>query len=402
MQTIPRSPSLISTLICVLSLVLGYYIPRYIMSSQPKLFQPIKVGNVTLQQRVALAPLTRVKADEEHVPSLPLVQEYYKQRSSSPGTLLITEATFIAPQAGGYTNVPGIWSDKQIEHWKQITDSVHAQGSFIYLQLWALGRAAEKSNLDPEGLPYISASDIPLTYKKDAPRALTKEEIAEYVQLYSQAASNAVNRAGFDGVEIHGANGYLVDQFLQDVSNNRTDEYGGSIENRARFGLEVIEGVVKAVGAERTAIRLSPWNNFQEMRMEDPKPTFAYFVSQIRDLFPNLAYLHVVEARVLGADTREEHTIPAGENNDFIREIWSPRPLVSAGGYDRSLALSVAEQKGDIIAFGRQYISNPDLPLRLQKNLPLSPYDRATFYLAGNFSPLGYTDYPFATVETRL
>jgi NADPH2 dehydrogenase len=251
--------------------------------STPKLFQPIQVGDLQLEHRVVLAPLTRVRADKKHVHQLPIAQEYYTQRASVPGTLLITEATFIAAQAGGINNVPGIWSDEQVTAWKkvsfshhspnnllictQITESVHAKGSFIYLQLWALGRAASPKQLEEEGsFPYVSSSDIPLSNrpKEDpSPRPLTLSEIKEFVELYATAASNAVHRAGFDGVEIHGANGYLIDQFLQTTSNRRTDDYGGSVENRARFALEVTEAVVKRIGAKKTGIRFSPWGSFQ-------------------------------------------------------------------------------------------------------------------------------------------
>jgi NADPH2 dehydrogenase len=243
-----------------------------------------------------MAPLTRFRADDNHVP-LPFVAEYYAQRASVPGTLLITEATFIAPEASGYGNVPGIWNADQIAAWKKVTAAVHKKGSFIYLQLWALGRAASAKVLEKEfGKKVTSASDI--SFKGgDKPTRLTEEQIWEFVGLYKQAALNSIE-AGFDGVEIHGANGYLVDQFLQDVTNNRNDSWGGSVEKRARFGLEVAKAVVGAVGAERTAIRLSPFSEFQEMKMADPKPQFSYFVEQLKLL--RLSYLHVVESRIAG------------------------------------------------------------------------------------------------------
>ncbi|THV00302.1 FMN-linked oxidoreductase [Dendrothele bispora CBS 962.96] len=361
-----------------------------------KLFQPITVGDVTLKHRVVMAPLTRFRADAKHVP-LPIVKEMYAQRASTPGTLLVTEATFIAPRASGYDHVPGIWSDEQIAAWKEVTEAVHANGSFIYLQLWAIGRTAYANSLAKEDPSYtvVSASDIPLSDRPTTdpkPRPLTIPEIKEYSTLYAQAASNAVHKAGFDGVEIHGANGYLVDQFLQDVSNKRTDEYGGSVENRARFALEVVDAVAKAVGPKKTAIRISPWNNFQDMKMADPKPTFGYFVSELKKAHPTLAFIHVVEPRA-----KEE------ESNDFIREIWtSPetetanaRRLISAGGYDRQNAIEVAEKKGDLIAFGRLFIANPDLPYRIQHDVSLTKPDRTTFYVPNSSNPKGYTDYPF-------
>lgn len=204
-----------------------------------KLFTPLKLGNVQLQHRIAMAPLTRFRADDNHVP-LPFVKEYYAQRGSVPGTQIITEATFIAQEAGLYPNVPGIWNDAQIAAWSEVTAAVHEKKSFIYLQLWALGRAADFGQLQKELGPsakMVSASDVGLT-GKEKPTPLTEEEIHRFIGHYAQAAKNAI-KAGFDGVEIHGANGYLVDQFIQDVSNKRTDKWGGSIENRSRFALEV-------------------------------------------------------------------------------------------------------------------------------------------------------------------
>ncbi|KAL1690560.1 hypothetical protein GGG16DRAFT_55350 [Schizophyllum commune] len=366
--------------------------------STPKLFQPAQVGDLTLAHRVVLAPLTRFRhTDLSHV-ALPNVKEYYAQRGSTPGTLLISEATFIAPQAGGYKNAPGIWSDEQIKAWKEVTDRVHAQGSFIYLQLWALGRAAVASELKEEdpSFDYVAPSAVQLTGHPETPRPLTVPEIKQYVQWYATAARNAVEKAGFDGVEIHGANGYLIDQFLQDVTNKRTDEYGGSVENRARFGLEVVDAVVAAIGAKKVGIRLSPWNQFQEMRMEDPIPQFTYFVKELKARHPDFAYIHLVEPRVIGIENRDEKDIDPREQNDFLRAIWAPKALISAGGYNRELALKIAEEKGDLIAFGRFFISNPDLPRRLKEDIPLTPYNRATFYLKGDSSPTGYTDYPFA------
>ncbi|KAH9945558.1 hypothetical protein B0H21DRAFT_823022 [Amylocystis lapponica] len=360
----------------------------------PKLFQPIKVGAVELSHRVVLAPLTRRRADAQHVHS-DIGVEYYSQRASEPGSLLITEGTFIFAKAGGISHVPGLWSDAQLAAWRKITDAVHAKGSFIFAQLWALGRAAYVDQLEAEdpSFPYVSASDVKISTQTRLPRPLTVAEIKEYVDGYAKAASDAVHRAGFDGVEIHGANGYLVDQFLQDVTNTRTDEYGGSIEKRSRFGLEVVDAVTKAVGADRTAIRLSPWGPVNDMRMDDPIPTFSHFVTRLAELHPDLAYLHVVDPRVTGY---EDHAVSEQDSNDFIRKIWAPRPLISAGGFTREKALTSAEETGDLIAFGRHYIANPDLPLKLRNNLPLTKYNRDTFYIPGPQSVEGYTDYPFA------
>ncbi|KAL5483554.1 hypothetical protein ACEPAI_8786 [Sanghuangporus weigelae] len=377
-----------------------------------KLFQPIRVGNLNLAHRVVLAPLTRYRASEAHVPT-DFMLDYYSQRASTPGTLLITEATFIAAKAGGYDNIPGIWSDAQVEAWKKIVDAVHARGSYIYLQMWQLGRAADPEVLarpdspsNPGGpYPFVSASDIKTPEKQDGPtpRPLTHEEILEYIELFGQAAHNAVHRARFDGVEIHAAHGYLIDQFTQDVSNKRTDVWGGSIENRTRFAREVVKKVVSVVGEERTSIRLSPFNTWQGMHMEHPQPTFAYLVSRIREDHPRLSYLHVVEPRVAGIFDR---TPSSGESNEFLRAIWkSPQAAqngsvyFSAGGYTPERALQGAEQADDVIVFGRFFISNPDLPTRIKKGLPLTPYDRKTFYDALN--PKGYIDYPFADPEAE-
>ncbi|EPS98168.1 hypothetical protein FOMPIDRAFT_1165705 [Fomitopsis schrenkii] len=347
----------------------------------PVLFQPTAVGSFALAHRVVLAPLTRFRAQPDGAPGAHTAT-YYAQRAVVPGTLLISEATFIAPFAGGYRGVPGLWSEAQVEGWKRVTQAVHERGSRIFCQLWALGRGADPAVLDEGGFPYVSVSGICLSAVIDM--------LSAYVDAYASAARNAV-RAGFDGVELHGANGYLIDQFLQDVSNNRTDAYGGFIENRARFALEVIEGVSNSIGAERTAIRFSPWNDVQDMRMKDPKPQFAYVVSQIAQRFPTLAYIHVIESRVSGFLLVQREP-PPDETNDFIREIWSPRPLISAGGHTRESALEFSA-KGDLVAFVRLFISNPDLPLRLAKDLPLAKGDRGTYYTPG---PEGYIDYPFA------
>ncbi|KAJ7223737.1 hypothetical protein B0H12DRAFT_1213090 [Mycena haematopus] len=359
-----------------------------------KLFQPAVVGDIKLSHRIVYAPTTRFRADANHVPLPDIVAEYYQQRAATPGSLLISEATYIAARAGGHRHAPGIWSDEQIAAWKKITDAVHAKGAYMYLQLWALGRAAEVDALAEEGLrnEYASASDIPISGQQP-PRPLTVEEIQEFTQLYATAASNAVHKAGFDGVEIHAANGYLLDQFLHDRSNIRTDAYGGSVENRTRFPLEVAEAVVKAVGQKKTAVRISPWGTYGDMYFENPKPTYAHFVTQLRDRYPELAYLHVVEPRVDGGQTVD---IKEGYSNDFIREIWGDRRLISAGGYTRETAIAVAEEKGDLIAFSRPYIANPDLPYRLLHGIALAVGNRALYYAPGSADPKGYTDYPFA------
>ncbi|TFK90893.1 NADH:flavin oxidoreductase/NADH oxidase [Polyporus arcularius HHB13444] len=365
----------------------------------PTLFQPVRVGDVTLGHRVVLAPLTRIRANNRHVHT-DLGVTYYAQRASVPGTLLITEATFIAPYAGHFSpHAPGVWNEEQTAAWKRIADAVHERGSFIYMQIWALGRAAVPAALKAESpdYPYVSASAIPLSDRpEDVPRALTIPEIKQYVEAFAQAARNAVHGAGCDGVEVHAAHGYLIDQFTQDVSNKRTDEYGGSIENRCRFALEVIDAVVAAVGAKKTAFRISPWSTFQDMRMEDPILTFTYLVSQVLERHPDIAYLSVVEPGLAGGIDIEARQ---GESNDFLRKLWLPRAFISAGRYTRESAIKRADETGELIAFGRRFISNPDLPLRLRKNIPLIPWERATYHNPED--PHGYIDYPFAEESSQ-
>ncbi|KAN0090737.1 hypothetical protein V8E55_004303 [Tylopilus felleus] len=348
----------------------------------PALFKPVKVGRMTLQHRVVLAPLTRLRAYAFHVPG-PQQTSYYSQRGSAPGTLLITEATFISHNAGGYAHV---------------TDAVHAKGSYIYLQLWALGRAADIDVLETQDppSPYVSASSVTLTGMSKPPRALTGDEIQEYIAAYAKAARNAVQGAGFDGVEVHSANGYLPEQFLQTVSNKRTDKWGGDEEGRTRFTREIVDAAVDAVGVDRVGVRISPWSTFQDMGMEDPRSTFAYLVTALRDKHPKLAYLHTTEPRVAGDVGITPHP---EASNDFLREIWNggeggeERVFISAGGYTRETALRTAENKGGLVAFGRLYISNVS---PVAKNISLTRGDRSKYYLVGNLTPYGYNDWAFA------
>ncbi|KAI3619954.1 hypothetical protein WG66_002788 [Moniliophthora roreri] len=362
-----------------------------------KLFQPIQLGHIALKHRVIMAPMSRLRTTGKHsdIPIPGLVKEYYSQRASTPGTLIISEGLIVAPEGAGFPGGQGLWSDEQITEWKEIVDAVHAKGSFIFAQLAALGRTVfSKEHLQSYNPKYdvVGAGDIPVTNGEKV-RMLSVEEVKKFIGLFVTAASNAVHRAGFDGVEIHGANGHFVNQFIEDVSNNRTDEYGGSIENRSRFVLEVVDAVSKAIGEQRTSLRLSPWSRDWDARMEDPIPTYSYLISQLKSLHPNLAYLHAVEPRVSGIGDQE---VLEGESNDFVRRIWLPRPLISAGGYKRQDALETAQEEGMLIAFGRHFISNPDLPVRLEKNLPLTKYDRSKFYVVGDASGQGYTDYRFA------
>lgn len=380
-----------------------------VMAENSKLFTPIKVGSTQLEHRVVMAPLTRFRATDEHVPT-DTMKQYYAQRAVVPGTLILSEATFITARAGGYANIPGLWTEEQLAGWKKITDAVHAKGSKIWVQLWALGRAAWP---DPEGSGgavknedfdfknnFVSASDVPMAAGLPAPRPLTEEEIHSYINDYATAAKNAVEKAGFDGVEIHGAHGYLIDQFTQDVSNKRTDSWGGSIENRARFAIEVSKAVVQAVGAEKTGIRLSPFSNFQGMRMTMDKiaPQFSYLISELRKL--QLSYLHLVEPRVAGVIDRD----PQGETLQFALQAWgNDKPLLIAGGFTPESAKNAVETtyKGyDVaIVFGRRFISTPDLVYRVKKGIEWADYDRFTFYInqkAGDKCEPGYIDYPFS------
>ncbi|KAF7356959.1 putative inactive dehydrogenase EasA [Mycena venus] len=349
-------------------------------ASSSKLFQPIQVGDIQLAHRVVFAPATRYRVDDTHTP-VSLVAEYYEQRASVPGSLLISEATLVAQRAGGgqeYSRNLVRRADIRVE-----SDRVHAKRSFIYLQIWALGRAVQADVLEKENITCVSASDIPLP-GAPTPRPLTVDEIKEYAELFAQGASNAVHKAGS----------------CTRGSNVRTDAYGGSIENRVRFALEVTEAVVKVVGQTKTAFRISPWGTWQEMHFDDPMPTYAHLVTELRDRYPNLAYLHVVEPRADGDQTAS--SVKEHHSNDFLREIWGSRPFISAGGYTRVSAIAVAEEKGNLVAFARPYIANPDLPYRLIHDIALTVGNRALYYALGSVDPKGYTDYPFASPVDSL
>lgn len=368
-----------------------------------KLFQPLKLGAVTLSHRVAMAPLTRFRADKDNVPINPMVKEYYEQRASTRGTLIITEATYISQQAGGYAHVPGIWNEDQIKAWKVVTDAVHAKGSFIYVQLWALGRVATPKVLEATGHHVVSSSSLPVGPDKPALHALTEPEIEQYIRDYVHAAKSAV-AAGFDGVQIHGANGYLPDQFLQDVINSRTDKWGGSIENRSRFHLEVTKAVIAAIGKERVSVRLSPFTGFstpsgREVN-KDPIPQFTYVIKELKAL--DIAFLDLIEPRLAGSNDPVNGQYAEQGSLDFAIEAWGKdKPVLIAGGITSASAKEIVDVRyADyqvVPAFGRYFISTPDLPFRVQKGLELNPYDRPTFYTPG---PKGYTDYPFSTEFT--
>lgn len=337
-----------------------------------------------------MAPLTRLRADEDHTP-LPFSKTYYEQRASVPGTMLIAEATLISPSSGGIPNGPGIYTESHIQAWKEITDAVHAKGSYIFCQLIALGRAADPTTLQKEGgYEVLAPSPIAMEAGMPLPNELSEEQIRGIIGDFGVAAKNAI-RAGFDGVEVHGANGYLVDQFLQDVSNQRTDGWGGNVPNRARFGLEVAKELVEAVGADRVGFRLSPWNTWQGMKMVDPVSQFGYLVERLKEL--KLAYLHLIESRVINNVDCEKT-----EGIDFLLDIWGKTsPVLVAGGYKpENVDAAFNEYKGNDVAvvFGRHFLANPDLPFRLKHQLPLNRYDRDSFYAA--MQEAGYADYPFS------
>lgn len=364
----------------------------------PALFSPITVGDTRLLNRVVMAPLTRFRADEGGVPS-EIQKEYYVQRSQAPGTLLVAEATYVSPGAGGMKtfggHVPGLWNEDQIAGWKKVIDAVHAKGSKFYIQLWDLGRTANQQVLEKAGLPFTGPSAIPQKGDKfgDKIRALTVAEIKQKIKDYATAAENAI-KAGADGVEIHSANGYLPDQFIHWNSNHRTDEYGGSIENRCRFSLEIVDAISAAIGADKLAIRLSPWTDVQDVEVDQVNtlPTFEYIFRELQKRADNgqkLAYVHLIEPRVNGTKTKREDV--AWQTNEPFRKIWKG-PLVRAGGFTRETALEAAASDPlTLVAFGRYFISTPDLVERLEKGEKLNPYDRKTFYSSG---PKGYLDYP--------
>ncbi|KAI8100087.1 uncharacterized protein BX664DRAFT_290598 [Halteromyces radiatus] len=362
------------------------------------LFTPIKIGQHLLKHRVVLPPMTRMRADDHGNPTEQYA-EYYKQRAT-PGGLLLTEATAISPSAGAFPHTAGIYTNDQIAAWKKVTDAVHEKGGIIFVQIWHGGRASF-SFLLPDNQSTVSASDIaiegnsPFGAPYEKPRALEVEEIKSIIQDFVQAAKNAI-AAGFDGVEIHGANGFLVDQFINTSSNKRTDQYGGSIENRTRFALEVVDATTKAIGDDKTAIRLSPWGGFHDMKDDTALATWSYITEQLEKKHPHLAYLHFIEARSDPmTDTPTE--LKEGEKTETLdpfRALWSG-PFISAGNYtyDMKSVFDRAESSpNNLVAIGRAFIANPDLVERLRNNWKLNPYDRATFYTSG---PEGYTDYPF-------
>ena len=361
----------------------------------PALFSPLRVGPYTLSHRVVMAPLTRMRAGPGDVPR-PLNVEYYRQRAT-PGGLIISEASPISENAKGMPATPGIYSQAQVEGWRAISDAVHGAGGLMFLQLWHVGRISHSSHQPGGALP-VAPSAIAAEGKAftatfarvpfETPRALTIAEIEDVVVNYREAARNA-RAAGFDGVEIHGANGYLIEQFLQSRSNRRTDAYGGSIANRVRFLLEVTGAVTEIWGAARVGVRLSPFGVANDSGEADPLPLYSYAIEELAKF--GLAYLHLIEPRASGAGQAEVDHKDVPSASELFRPIW-PGVLIAAGNYTpHSANEAVAAKQADAIAFGRMFIANPDLPDRIRQDAPLNSYHRATFY-GGDAE--GYTDYP--------
>lgn len=361
------------------------------MSTENNLFSPVQLGAYTLPNRIVMAPMTRLRA----VNSIPnsLMATYYAQRASAG--LIVTECTMVSPLSNGYMNCPGIYSSEQVEGWKQITEAVHAKGGKIFLQLWHSGRVGHPALLNGELPVAPSAIASPGTLHTpigkvniDTPRALETEEIPEIVAQFGKGAENAME-AGFDGVELHGAFGYLIDQFLQDGSNQRSDIYGGSVENRARFLLEVVEAVTGVWGSDRVGIKLSPSNTFYGMQDSNPKATFSYVIDALNRY--HLAYIHLMEPNEQDLATREvlNPVLP------IFRPIYNGT-IISNGGYDKAKGNTViAAGNADLVSFGKLFISNPDLPQRFAVDAELNQPNPKTFYGMGdNNLEQGYTDYP--------
>jgi N-ethylmaleimide reductase len=357
------------------------------MSAASKLFEPYQLGPLKLPNRLVMAPLTRNRAGAGFVPG-PLAAEYYGQRASAG--LLVTEASQVSQQGQGYQDTPGIYSKEQVAGWRRVTEAVHARGGRIFIQLWHVGRISHTS-LQPDGGAPVGPSAIRAKGKTfvggtftdiSEPRALALEEIPGIIEDFRRGAANAL-QAGFDGVEIHGANGYLLDQFAKDGANKRSDAYGGGIENRAKLMLEVAKVVTSEAGAERTGIRISPVTPSNDISDSDPQPLFEHIVDRLNAL--KLVYLHVVE----GATGGPRDIAPFDYRS--LRKRFSGA-YIANNGYDAELANKVLDaDEADLIAFGKLYIANPDLAERLQRGAPLNTPDKATFYGGG---AKGYTDYP--------
>lgn len=367
------------------------------VAGEADLFSPVRLGAYLLANRIVMAPLTRSRANADGT-ATPLMAEYYAQRASAG--LIISEGTNISAQARGYASTPGIYTDSQIEAWQAVTKAVHLKGSRLFLQLWHVGRISHPSLQPDQALPVAPSALRPIAQAFTSsgyqpcvtPRALETAEIPLIIEQYVQAACNAL-AAGFDGVEIHAANGYLIEQFLRDSCNRRTDAYGGSVERRARFLLDVAAGVVGACGAERVGIRLSPLSPVNDLGPDsDPDSTYGYVVERLSEF--GLAYMHMIEGVTQGP--RE---VPAAFDLQVLRRAFVG-PYIANNGYDLALALEARRaNRADLISFGRPYIANPDLVERLRTAASLNAPDRATFFGGGAH---GYTDYPFMETGAKV
>ncbi|PXX45197.1 alkene reductase [Undibacterium pigrum] len=348
------------------------------------LFNPLQTGSVSLANRILMAPLTRARADAGHMPNA-LMAEYYSQRASAG--LIVTECTMVAENTSAFYAEPGIYNAEQVTAWKQVTEAVHAKGGKIFMQIWHAGRAAVPAfnngveNVGPSAIAIDSEVHTPNGKIPNAvPRELRLDEIPALVAAYAQGAKNAI-AAGFDGVEVHGANGYLIDEFLRDSANQRTDSYGGSIENRARFLFEVLTAVSAAIGSDKVGLRLSPINSYNSMKDSDPLALISYLTTRLNEF--NLAYLHVMRSDFFQAQTGDVLTI-ARANYKGV--------LIGNMGYNADeAAQAISNSTLDAVAFGTSFLANPDLPARIKEGAALNAPDAATFYTPG---AKGYTDYP--------
>lgn len=365
------------------------------------LFNPIRLGSHTLAHRVAMAPLTRSRAGQPGNLPTAMNVEYYRQRAGA--ALIVTEATQISQQGQGYAWTPGIHTEEQVEAWRAVSEAVHNEGGTIFLQLWHVGRVSHPV-FQPNGALPVAPSALPVPGKTfiidengngvwgdvPVPQALTDNGIRDIVDDYRKAALNAI-AAGMDGVEIHAGNGYLLDQFINSNSNKRTDAYGGTIENRARLLLEVVDAISAEIGSSRVSVRLTPMGRFMGMGDDTPEATFSFIVRQLNSR--KLAYLHLVEPAMVGT-VKDENFDPRWDAIIQLLRAEYSGVLMLAGGYDsESAERALASGRADIIAFGRPFIANPDLPVRLKENLALNTPDASSFFGGG---ANGYIDYPTA------
>jgi N-ethylmaleimide reductase len=357
-----------------------------------KLSSPFQVGALALSHRVVMAPLTRLRSDQPGDVPGALMAEYYGQRASAGG-LIISEATTVSVTGRGYLGAPGIYADAQIAGWRRVTDAVHAKGGLIVQQLWHVGRVGHADMTG--GVPPVAPSVVPFEgvaftgngWVPVSPhRAIGIEEIPALVEDYRQAAMRA-KAAGFDGIELHAGNGYLLDQFLQDGTNRRTDAYGGSVENRARLLFEILDAVVPVWGRDRVGVRLSPSTKFNAMSDSNPAITFDHVAARL-DRY-GVAYLHIIEPRIIGNQMIEDGLPPVAAA--LLRRAFRG-PIIAAGGFEPASAEAIIGRgDADLVAFGRHFIANPDLPERIRQGWPLAPHDRDTFYGGDR---RGYVDYP--------